>query len=661
MVYLSVGAVAELLSTTAQAVRYNVRSGTFTGKSSPGKRGRPAWEISLDSLPADAQARYWEQVRIAEQVARAKRGGRPSKAQKAAQAQAAAEVKANEEYLAAPDWQKNIVDERIALLTATEGMGRRELEMYLIAHKVAVSVATVYRWRRMYAQAGKNGLMAGYGTRAKSSIIPDDVFNVFVGVYNTEGKASAKAAWIVARGYFAEHHEGEGTMPSLSAFEYRLKRDVTEQQRYLARHGVSAYNRKYGYTIMRDLSALRAGECAVGDHMQLDLQVLMPDGKVVRPWLTAWIDMKSRKFLGWDLHAEAPNSDHIFSAFRDMATRYGLPSEIYIDNGKDYRCHDFAGGRSKVRFECDQQRATSLTADLGIKVNFAIPYNAQAKNIERRFRDHHNYFESLLEGYTGTNVAKRPEGLLKQVKSGKILTYAELKTLLDQFIMTILDKMPFGNKAIFAKLSPQEIWAADNPALRKPSPRSLALFCMRTTRAIKIGKAGVKDPDLKVTYWAPEFAGLKGQSVYLRRDLNDYTTAWVFSTDDKLICEAELVSQVHPLAKEAIAKKQLAEGIARRRQEEKAIKKLVAKQTTLSPEERFRLMQRGVEAINTDRGYVEPETDDKVVITQPTPLDKRAKEIDDYVLEATTEQPVLPVAFSSNSKRKLSVWASDED
>ena len=58
---------------------------------------------------------------------------------------------------------------------------------------------------------------------------------------------------------------------------------------------------------MNDLSDLPGVECRLvngtafgGGHMWNVVE--MPDGKAVRPWLTAWVDMKSRKFKpeSWD-------------------------------------------------------------------------------------------------------------------------------------------------------------------------------------------------------------------------------------------------------------------------------------------------------------------------------------------------------------------------
>ncbi|MDO5297762.1 MAG: transposase domain-containing protein, partial [bacterium] len=474
----------------------------YDARQTPGPTG-PKWEISLDSLPKEAQERYYEQQRIAEQVAKAKRGGRPSKAKlearAKAEAEAAAVIEANKVYLEAPDWQKSEVDRRVYILESTKGLSQKEAMAWVDEYNLRnadrpckCSLSTLSRWRKLYSEGGKNALMTGYGKRKGQSIIEDDVFSVFYSVYAKEGKVSTKTAWIIARGYYTEHYEGE--CPSLGAFEYRLKHDpnISEQEIYFARHGASAYNRKYGYYIERDLSKLIAGQCAVGDHMQFDLMVKMPDGKVVRPWLTAWVDMKSRRFLGWCPHPEAPNSSHIFQSFYHMADRCGLPEALYLDNGRDYRSKDFAGGRRRYSDE-DKERITScLTGDLGIEVTFALPRNAQAKVIERRFRDHHDKFERLFKGYTGTNIAYKPEALNEQVKKQEVLSWDRFLELLGQFLET-LDRIPFGAKAHFSKLSPVEIWNADNPALRRVSKDSLALFCMRSSRPIKVGRAGVKD------------------------------------------------------------------------------------------------------------------------------------------------------------------------
>ena len=665
---ISVAQAAHLTGVSVVTVRTWIKNDTIKAILNNTNGGRGVYSVILDSLPKEAQERYWEQQRIAEQVAKAKRGGRPSKAKLEARAQAQEELQANATYQKAPDWQKSEVDRRVYIVESTKGLSQKEAMVWVDEYNLRnadrpckCSLSTLNRWRKLYKEGGKNALMTGYGKRKGQSIIEDDVFSVFYSVYAKEGKVSTKTAWIIARGYYTEHYEGE--CPSLSTFEYRLKHDpnISEQEIYFNRHGASAYNRKYGYYIERDLSKLIAGQCAVGDHMQFDLMVRMPDGKVVRPWLTAWIDMKSRRFLGWCSHPEAPNSSHIFQSFYHMADRCGLPEVLYLDNGRDYRSKDFAGGRRRYSDE-DKERITScLTGDLGIEVTFALPRNAQAKVIERRFRDHHDKFERLFKGYTGTNIAYKPEALNEQVKKQEVLSWDRFLELLEQFLET-LDRVPFGAKAHFSKLSPVEIWNADNPALRRVSKDSLALFCMRSSRPIKVGRAGVKDPDLKVTYWAPELEAIKGQPVYLRRDPANYSEAWVFSIKDELICLAELTEGIDPLCKTPESKAQLAERMARKRQEVKRLKAAAAAQVEIEPEELIRLQRVGIDDINKERGYTEPDADPNVIEIQNTPIDKRAKEMKRYLKEATTDSPALPVPSATNKpKRHLSVWGVDEN
>ncbi len=680
--WVDVATAASLLGIAVTNVRKAIKVGRITARQVPNPHGgRPKYEIALESLPQEAQDRYWQQQRLAAEVAAKKRGGRPSKAQKEAQAraeaEAAAEVAATEAYITAPGWQREIVDDRYAVVQDTIDMGRKAIAEYIRANNIQATVGTVYRWRRLFKEQGKAGLLTAYGNRKGESAVPDDVFSKFVAIYNSESQPSSQTAYMAAKGWYDEHYSGD--CPSLRAFEYRYKRDIPEVQRYMARFGESAFNRKYGYSITRDLTSLTAGEVAVGDHMQLDVLTKMPDGKIVRPWLTAWCDMKSRRFMGWYLHPEAPNSDHILLSFKNMAERFGLPRYIYIDNGKDYRSKDFAGGRKAIRPEYDLDRIASLvedtgtqvlfqtkivsnlTAELGIGVQFAIPYSAQSKVIERHFRNHHDKFERLLDGYTGTNTVKRPEVLKRQLKTDKILPYDELCQLLERFLQ-VLDRIPFGSKAIMANCSPVEIWNKDNPALRRVSdPRTLALFCMRTSRPVKVGKNGVKDSDLGVIYWDDALVSHKGERVYLRRDLQNYRFAWVYSESDELICRAEQQSLVKPLADDPISKEELAEGMRRKRAEKKAVKALIKAQEDIPNEERIRMLEAGVAAINRERGYEEPEEPARTLVMQQTPLDKRVREQERYLKEATTNSPVLPIIDAPAPKKLLPCTATQRD
>ena len=88
-----------------------------------------------------------------------------------------------------------------------------------------------------------------------------------------------------------------------------------------------------------------------------------------------------------------------------------------MDNGKDYRCRDFAGGKKKYRLEVDTLRASALTMELGIEARFALPYNGRTKPIERDFREIKDNFNRYLLGYRGGHVRERPERLKKEIQA----------------------------------------------------------------------------------------------------------------------------------------------------------------------------------------------------------------------------------------------------
>ena len=116
------------------------------------------------------------------------------------------------------------------------------------------------------------------------------------------------------------------------------------------------------------------------------------------PWVTVFRDAKTSKWLGWFLHADSPNSDHIFQAFYYGVLNFGIPEDVYLDNGKDYRCKDFAGGRTRIIKVKHKKDGGSLIQNLGIHIHFALPYNAQTKPVERDFL---KIKEFLSKGFVG--------------------------------------------------------------------------------------------------------------------------------------------------------------------------------------------------------------------------------------------------------------------
>src|SRR5207249_4534073 len=123
------------------------------------------------------------------------------------------------------------------------------------------------------------------------------------------------------------------TYRSASRYLANLPRSVVVKGRL----GKEAHNNLCGPFHERDYTGLHSNQIWCGDHHPCDC-IVTHQGKLVRPWLTAWQDMRSRKIVGAVIYAHDPNSTTVLAAFRVGALAHGVPDRVYIDNGKDYDC-----------------------------------------------------------------------------------------------------------------------------------------------------------------------------------------------------------------------------------------------------------------------------------------------------------------------------------
>ena len=154
----------------------------------------------------------------------------------------------------------------------------------------------------------------------------------------------------------------------------------------------------------------------VMDHRRLDFFCLVRDGKqgwkLVRPWLTAAIDMRTRKWLAWVI-VETPSSDSIATVLKRTFIEHGLPVAVYWDNGKDFRCEWLEGGKNR-ELKTSQHTVGELEIGfrgvldtLGIRVHHAIVKRARSKIIEPNF-GRTSKFDQTLPWWCGHNPQARP-------------------------------------------------------------------------------------------------------------------------------------------------------------------------------------------------------------------------------------------------------------
>lgn len=235
-------------------------------------------------------------------------------------------------YSEAPSWAKAQVEKYIDLIKATESMRHSQILEFLedwnfCKPEYKTTYSSLMRMRQRYELEGLSGLLSRRG-KSKRSTVDDSCFEYFKNLYLVEGAPSLRTCWDLTLG-FAIRTKGidKSEFPSHTSFKRRLEREIPKQSIYLARYGQSAWNRRYGNYIERDYSNVVCGKVWVSDHAQIDVACLSPDGNVVFPWVTAWRDYKSGKWLGWLLQCGNPNSDHIFQL------RFTTQSNHWLLNG----------------------------------------------------------------------------------------------------------------------------------------------------------------------------------------------------------------------------------------------------------------------------------------------------------------------------------------
>lgn len=563
-----------------------------------------------------------------------------------------------EAYSNAPNWAKAQVEKYISIIKNTEHLRGQDLMQYILEWNLSnpdykTSYSCLMLMKQRYKEFGISGLLARYGKTRPTAKISIEHYEYFKNLYLKEGRPSVQSCWENTLGY-AMRTSGinKFDFPGKNAFIAKLEREIPKQSIYLARYGESAWNRKYGGYIERDYSNVICGKVWVSDHAQIDVACMTNEGNVVFPWVTAWRDYKSGKWLGWLLQCGHPNSDHIFQTFYYAADNYGLPQDVIIDNGKDYRCKDFAGGRKVIKVDSNRARTTSMLSELNVNVHFALPYNAQTKPIERDFRKIKELISKHCVGYRGGNVVERPEKLAKEIKDGKIMQFEAFKKVFDDFIVNVLNKRSSEGKN-HKGLSPDELFNQEFKEKITTSRDALKLFCMRTSKVFTVGRNGIKDNEFGITYWSDWLIAKTGLKVYLRRDVLNYKEAWAFRADnDEFVGKVSAVRSVAALNAETISKEEFKEAMSIKKRNLKVAKAYIKQTQEISLEEQC-------ENYKTAYASIEKSAKPKVSKLANTNMDKAIRKNKEMELQGKYDLSMF-ITDTKNQDEPLYLFETDK-
>jgi transposase InsO family protein len=330
----------------------------------------------------------------------------------------------------------------------------------------------------------------------------------------------------------------------------RYVKSLPEQVKIRFREGLKAYEDKAEPFYERDYRTLATNDLWNSDHHQLDVWATI-DGKLVRPWLTAWQDLRSRRIVGWFVSPNAPNQFAILDSIAEAMERLGghVPSGVYIDNGKDFDAKSLQGITKKQRkaeqlarlqgkpvVELDD-KGWGIFRACQIDVTHAWPYRGQSKPIERFFGRLEAEWGKRQPTYTGNKPENRPDSLADKLKRGAAPPLSVLAADLVEWIEEDFNKSPHMGQGMDGR-SPLVVYEQCLPDPVNILPAPVAEVVLHpATSPLKVRQNGVTWKDSSYGNGNAFLFKYFDEKIRLRIDRRDARRATAWSLEGKFICE----------------------------------------------------------------------------------------------------------------------------
>ncbi|HEX8342366.1 MAG TPA: transposase [Tepidisphaeraceae bacterium] len=274
----------------------------------------------------------------------------------------------------------------------------------------------------------------------------------------------------------------------------------------------------------------------IADHHPCDV-IVKYEGKLIRPWLTAWQDGRSRRVVGRWFSPRDPNSSTVLLSLRDAILRNELlvPLWAYTDNGKDFDAWMWDGQTKRdrrLRVTHDQDRFGGVYQQLQIGHLRAKPYNAKAKPVERFFGTFERQVGVFEPTYCGRNPMVKPERLADRLARGLAPDYADFVARATAWIDDVYPNNTHTGQGLDGQ-RPIDVYNANLHTRRVTTLENLDCCLQIITRPIKVGRNGVTVNKRTYGRCDPALRNLLGREVQLRIDPEDVRTAQVWTTDGK--------------------------------------------------------------------------------------------------------------------------------
>lgn len=405
------------------------------------------------------------------------------------------------------------------------------------------SIDTLYRRWKSIKQNDLDGLIdkRGKWKKGKSDIQPE-AWDAFLYFYLQEAQHPMMKCYEYMKLLLREDHPDlVADLPSYTTFTRRVKSDIPEAVEVLGREGQKAFRDRCAPYIRRTYESMASNEWWIADNHTFDVITQGDNGQRHRLHLTAFFDARSGIFTGCYVTLN-PSSQATLIALRKGILKYGIPENIYVDNGSEFLTFDIGGrGHRKKKPKDGQERfePPPVFERLGIKMTNALVRNAKAKIIERRFRDVKDHLSRLFDTYTGGNVLEKPERLKGVLKNGEIPLDSTFTEAVEELLDWYFNQQPYGGEVVADRGKPrQQVYNENLHTKRVAGAEDLSLMLMRSARPQKVTRRGVHldIAGQRLDYWNDDMLmNLLGKQVYFRYDPDDLSEVRVYDLEDRYI------------------------------------------------------------------------------------------------------------------------------
>ena len=404
-----------------------------------------------------------------------------------------------------------------------------------------------FKWRTLHENIrdfrikGIVGLVNKSGRGKKPAEWPKEAKAYLWQLYNNINAPAA--SWCIKETALKAKEMG-WELPSKSTMQ-RFVSQIPQETKDYYRKGKKFWRQHYVPSVLRDYKSMVPGELYVSDHQQINVAVKHPSGKVIFPWFTGWMDMRTRKILSWHLDV-VPSGDTINISLNRALEKYSVPEHAIIDNGPDYSSIQFTGGQTKrFRFKVNEAEVTGKYRLLGIEPHFCIPANPKSKSIERWFWTQELNFQKAFSTYRGNHVLNRPEGVDGRIKNEKhVIKWDDFLNFLEDYIACYNEQHSHRGHGMEGR-TPNDVWNEyfSTHAVRRASLSSLRLLMMKPSKLVKVGRFGIAA--FNNHYRSDSIMDHQGELINYRYDPKDLSLLHVYAANGAFI---GVVEKIHRTA-----------------------------------------------------------------------------------------------------------------